>query len=134
MTLLAEIQTDAIDTSVSVSVLLRKCLLLAARLGHAPLREWVENELNGYPNGDVVPPYRAKQPARVRGDFSGPMNFCWQGAEIPKSAVPEQWRETLFTVEFTSSVAEYEALVATDDGSFRIPWPTDVVTQVATGI
>src|SRR5690348_8010178 len=103
MTLLAEIQRDAIDTSVSVSVLLRKCLLLAARLDHAPLREWVENELNGYASSDLVPPYRAKREVRVRGDFSGPMGYWWQGAEIPKAAVPEKWREGLFTVEFSSS-------------------------------
>ena len=91
-----------------------------------PYAEWSKNELNGYPDGDPVPPYRAKQVAgRVRRTFSGPMNLWWQGAEIPSGAVPEKWRETLCTVEFTSSVAEYESLTASDDGSFRVPWPTD---------
>lgn len=129
MSLLAEIRADAIDASVPISVLLRKCMVLAATLDHLPLREWVDRELNGYGKDDPVPSYRAPRATSVKGNFSGPMNFWWQGAEVPRHCIDERDRESLFSVHFTSSVAEYESLLSGDSGSgeFRVPWPTDFV-------
>ena len=48
MSLLREIQSDAIDKNVDISVVLRKCKVLAARLGNKNFKLWVERELNGY--------------------------------------------------------------------------------------
>ena len=59
MTLLRDIQQDAIGEDTSVSVLLRQCLVLSARLQHDQLREWAQLELNGYPGDASLPPYRA---------------------------------------------------------------------------
>ena len=53
MTLLREIQADAVDTNVDISVLLRKCKVLAARLGNKEFNLWVERELNGYTSREV---------------------------------------------------------------------------------
>jgi hypothetical protein len=47
MKLLDEIVDLAIDNQASISVLLRKCLVLAHQLKNDRLRSWVENELNG---------------------------------------------------------------------------------------
>jgi hypothetical protein len=51
VTLLRDIQAAATESSVPVGVLLRKCKVLAARLGDERFAEWVELELNGYPSG-----------------------------------------------------------------------------------
>lgn len=58
MGLLTEIQNGAIDEASSVAGLLRKCLLLAARLESNPLEDWVKHELDGYGTGVEVPDYR----------------------------------------------------------------------------
>ena len=49
MSLIRSIQADAIEVSTSVSSLLRKCKLLASRVGHTQLEQWVDLELRGYP-------------------------------------------------------------------------------------
>jgi hypothetical protein len=52
-----EMQSDAINTSVRVSDLLRKALIVARKLGLQEFEQWVSLELNGYK--DVkVPDYR----------------------------------------------------------------------------
>ena len=52
MSLLREIQDAAISSDVELSVLLRKCKVLAARLGNQDFKEWIDNELSGYKNVD----------------------------------------------------------------------------------
>ncbi len=57
MSLVLELQRDALDTSVSVTDLLRKALLVATKLNLRPFHVWVERELKGY-MGKKVPEYR----------------------------------------------------------------------------
>ena len=49
MKLLEEIRRDAVSTGVPLAELLRKCLVLASRLGNGEFKSWVNYELNGYP-------------------------------------------------------------------------------------
>lgn len=56
MSLLRDIQQAAVDSSIPLSDLLRKCTLLAARLQNDELRSWVARELNGYESADELPP------------------------------------------------------------------------------
>ncbi|MGH3118980.1 MAG: helix-turn-helix domain-containing protein [Gaiellales bacterium] len=53
-----EIQDAAVDARTPLPVVLRKCMVRAARLGHKPFKEWVDEELNGYPREAKVPAYR----------------------------------------------------------------------------
>jgi hypothetical protein len=57
-TLIEEMQRDCIDSTASVSFLLRKVKLAAGKLGVAKVEEWVDHELNGYTFTDTVPEYR----------------------------------------------------------------------------
>ena len=59
MTLLEDIQNSAVDSKSDLAALLRKCKLLAARLGSRPLEDWLLWESNGYPD-DVVARMRAR--------------------------------------------------------------------------
>lgn len=47
MTLLEDIQQSAVDSKSNLGELLRKCKLLAARLGSQPLEDWLIWESNG---------------------------------------------------------------------------------------
>jgi hypothetical protein len=55
-TIVEQIQRDALDPSVSVSTLLRRVKLAAAKLGLGQVENWVEQELNGY--SSTLPEYR----------------------------------------------------------------------------
>jgi hypothetical protein len=49
MTLLRELQRDALDPSVDITTVLRKARVLAARLNNAEFVAWIQHELNGLP-------------------------------------------------------------------------------------
>ena len=49
MSLLEDIQSAAVDSNSDLGTILRKCKLLAARLGSKTLENWLIYESNGYP-------------------------------------------------------------------------------------
>lgn len=53
-----ELQGDALSNAVPVTTLLRKTFLVATKLGLDQFRQWAEWEMNGYPDGVQLPPYR----------------------------------------------------------------------------
>jgi len=59
MSLLEEIQNEAVDKNSDLGTILRKCKVLAASLGSEPLENWLIWESNGYPDNVQVPDYRA---------------------------------------------------------------------------
>jgi hypothetical protein len=80
MGLLTEIQNGAIDEASSVAGLLRKCLLLAARLESNPLEDWVKQELDGYGSEVAVPDYRNLH-VNYKGNFVA--SFGRQANNVP---------------------------------------------------
>ena len=127
MSLLRDIQQAAIDSSTSLSELLRKCTLLAARLGNEDLRTWVTSELNGYVSTDDLPPYRIVG-VISKGHFSGPFQSGLNNANIPLACLPEHLREGLSHTYLLAGVAALENLVAgNDSGTLNEPWNPDLV-------
>jgi hypothetical protein len=138
VSLLTQIQDAATEANESVTVLLRKCKILAAKLDHPPFAEWVEWELNGYPSDDldILPSYRRIGRTEARGNFSGGFGAYINNGLIPVECVDKDDRDALFSVNLTGSAAEYEALVAQsgEDGSkgaLRSPWPSAAVIKYA---
>lgn len=107
--------------------MLRKCKVLASRLRHAPLKEWTEWELTGYPSEEALPDYRKLIGAVVLGNFSGAFGSGLNNAPIPQFSILEEHREWLFHVSFLQGVAELEELAQMGDGGLRFPWPADLV-------
>jgi len=64
--LVIELQTDAINPSVSILNLLRKALVVAKKLEIKDFEDWIELELNGYTDSQSIPQYRYV-PAQLRG-------------------------------------------------------------------
>jgi len=77
MDLIQEIKSDIIDSNKSLSIALRKAKALASKLKNERLKEWVNNELNGYRQleHDDIPEYRKFQAHNV-GDFFGSFQSC----------------------------------------------------------
>lgn len=110
MSLLEEIQTAAVEVNSDLGSLLRKCKVLAARLGSKPLEDWLLWESNGYPKGVEVPDYRIWS-LRVKGHFSGPGGSGLKNAPIPLHLIPERARKFYERYECRQSVASIEALL-----------------------
>lgn len=130
MSLLKEIIDEAVAKDGDVARLLRLCLVLASRLKHGPLKEWVRSELEGYTADAVLPAYRILR-AYNRGHFNG---FGWNGTlEIPLSVLPESLRSHYASSPFRGSVAECVELVskAGPDSSLRQPWPVNLAVTYA---
>ena len=129
MSLLREIQESAVDASTDLAVVLRKSAVLAARLGHEPLKRWVNQELNGYSSADDLPDYRIL-PVQSKGDFYGPSGSGYKNLPIPSSSLPPQYRDYVNKVFVTQGVGALEAIVTSPSGAPRVPWPTDLVALV----
>lgn len=127
MSLLREIQDAAIDSNTELAVLLRKCKVLAARLGNPEFKQWVENELSGYNDVESLPDYRILI-VNSKGDFSGPFQSGIRNANIPLLCIKEELRKSLSHSYLNQSVAAMEALVeSASGGTLKEPWNPDLV-------
>jgi hypothetical protein len=127
MSLLADIQAECTSKECSVARVLRLCLQLAMRLKHAPLRQWVEHELNGYPQDAELPSYRNFK-VRSRGFFADP--FIGKGVlDVPLSVLPEDLRPFFETAKLSQPISHYESLLG--QGNAQLPWPSEFATQYA---
>ncbi|AUV54229.1 hypothetical protein B1209_17100 [Raoultella planticola] len=134
MSLLREIQNAAIDSNIDLASLLRKCKVLAARLGNKEFKEWVEKELSGYPSEIDLPDYR-KFHVNSKGVFVGSFGRMLKNADIIIHMIPEEYREHLEYHYNLSSVAELESLVKNSDGALaQVPWASTVAVHFGRGM
>jgi hypothetical protein len=116
LTLLEEIQAEAVDSSCDLGALLRKCQVLAARLRSQPLEDWLVWESNGYPDEIPVPEYRIWSLELV-GHFSGPFGSGLRNAPIPLLCLPEKVRQKYRNYECRQSISTIEQLLKAKDGN-----------------
>jgi len=86
MGLLSEIQNDAVSENSSAVNILRRCLILAARMESVLLEDWVKHELNGYPD-DVTPPDYRIMEMHFKGNFVGSFGRQLNNAPIPSHLI-----------------------------------------------
>src|ERR1022692_921276 len=135
MTLLREIQQAAVDPNVDITTVLRKARILAARLKNAEFEEWVERELNGYPDKAGLPAYR------ILGiESRAHLIIGWQQltrATVMPSRIPEQFRHWATTAHLSRSITEYASLVSSCEGNnnttLQSPWPQDLAVRYGGG-
>jgi hypothetical protein len=104
MTLLREIQNDLANATVDVASVLMKCKILAVRLGSAELSQWLDHELNGYPQAQTLPGYRMLPVVH----YASFVSVAWKAERqvIPLQAVPENYREAFRTLKFRDGIAK----------------------------
>jgi hypothetical protein len=130
MSLLRQIQEAAIDSSVGLPMLLRKCKVLAVRLGSEEFKLWIERELSGYPSDKELPDYRVLS-VYSKGNFSGAYGSGLTNAELPLVCVPEKLRERLGHCHLSQPVAALESLISGNtSGTLREPWDPDIVAHL----
>ncbi|RZG72321.1 hypothetical protein EXU29_10380 [Acinetobacter wuhouensis] len=132
MSLLREIQNDAVNSNVKVSDLLRRCKVLAYRLGNEDFKTWVDSELNGYELLDGIPSYRIFNNVTSKGHFSGAFGSGLRNADIPSNCFPKEFRKNLTTVSLTAPIAEVESLVMSSSKKGKLlqqPWDANFVAM-----
>jgi hypothetical protein len=125
MSLLREIQDAAVDGASDLESLLRKCRVLATRLRHDELKNWVISELDGYPKDVEVPQYR-KLIGSCYGHFAGYGGSQVRNAPIPVTSIPEQLRDGITRWEIRQGVSALKSMVDTCDGmNLDTGWPAE---------
>ncbi len=128
MRLIQEIRHDIVEPRSSLASVRRKTRLLAQELAAEELIRWVQDELNGYPDGRDVPAYRRLAASSV-GFFAGPFGRAVDNYPIPLSLLPDNVREFASQVVLKNPVAEIEDMAARQmTGHER--WPPEAVLLV----
>jgi AbiTii-like protein len=109
--LIDEVEREALDPNVAISVPLRKLVALGGQAGSAELREWASLELRGYFGSDVpLPDYR--QPAATLRIDGGTFNAMITGQLISPRELPDGVKNHIDeTVPLNGGVAEIEAMI-----------------------
>lgn len=130
MSLIHDIQAASIAQNADIPTLLRMCKLLAARISHQELAEWVDRELNGYPSIKDLPDYRVVR-VDSYGSFIG--SFSRAGKlQIPVSVLPDEIQEQYRNAYMGSSISAYTALLSGEkSGSVQEPWPVALAVHHA---
>ena len=122
MSLLREIQKDAVNSNINVSDLLRKCKILAYRLGNEAFKSWVDFELNGYDSDDLLPDYRTLY-VGSKGYFVGSFGSSLSNADIPTHGLPDWLQEVCTKANFSSPMATIESYTVNDkNGQLTQSW------------
>jgi hypothetical protein len=131
MTLLRELQRDALNPDVDIVTVLRKARVLAARLHNAEFVAWVQHELDGYPAAVDLPKYRILNVDSRAHLIMGLMHM--PRAPVMASQVPEQFRQWATTSYLASSVSELSSLIAGVDNTkhegLQCPWPQELAVE-----
>ncbi|WP_433268158.1 hypothetical protein ACQPZF_03515 [Actinosynnema sp. CS-041913] len=108
--LIGEIQQGALDNSVSVTTLLRKCLALGGQAQSRALMDWAQKELNGYWDDDEVVPQYRRITAVIAADIAM-IHGVVEGQQISALDLPEVAHDTIGDeVRLGHGIAEIEDL------------------------
>jgi hypothetical protein len=130
MTLLRQIQDAAVDSSVHLPDVLRRCKLLGARLGNDEFKRWVDRELNGYSKDDELPNYRILNVDSL-GHFIGVGGSQFKNAPIPPMAIPKKYHDMVCVHRMAEPISSLSELLRGGDGeNFQVPWPADLIALV----
>ena len=122
------------DSTIHLPDLLRKCKVLAARLGNDEFKKWIDSELNGYNENETLPAYRIFR-VESQGHFSGYAGSGMKNVPIPLSCLPQRFMEMLSAHKSREPISALADIVSRGDhGTFRVTWPPDLVAHVAQDI
>jgi hypothetical protein len=130
--LLDQIRDQATDSSHPLGDVLRRMLVLAARLRDRELERWVRLELDGYPKETPLPEYRVIENPQAVGHFSGVGGSQAHNMPISSAALPDEFEFFFTHLDLRKPAATYEKLVrdAGDVGYLQVDWPAEILGHV----
>lgn len=131
MNAIQELQSEILNSSASLSNILRKAKVVAYGLKNDDLKQWVENELNGYAGDeDSVPEYR-KLNVKNYGNFSGSFGRALNKYPIPTSVLNAKVDNLINHLTIREGISAIETLLNSDTSEFQVPWPGEVISLVS---
>lgn len=101
--LIAELQRDALNSTIPLNDLLRKALVVARKLGIEQFERWISRELNGYKTQDEMPEFR-----QVGGVLKAWNPYCgW----IPLTIANTDFEKEVRTRKVKQSVSELQSVL-----------------------
>jgi hypothetical protein len=129
MKLVDEIIELSTENKEPVSVLLRKCLVLAYQLNNEKLKTWADKELDGYQQGEDVPPYRIAHTIS-KGTFLGGGGAILRDQPLNPQVMDSEHRHFATTLNLNGPIASYE--IGLDDKAANnaiMPWPPAITAR-----
>jgi AbiTii len=125
--LVLQLQSNCLDTSIAVSDILRKALVVARKLSLSDAEAWIEKELNGYKTGDKAPRHRM-----LKGSIQ-----CWNP--------PQGWVPVIFSndTEAAEALSEWycgqpigvlEEVVKGEGEILQVPFDPETERQIMHGL
>lgn len=107
------------DEKGSLTDALLKTKVVLHKIGHKELVEWVNDELNGFPQEKDVPTYRVI-PARLVCTLQN-LAFIYKEQTLPISHLSEEYRKHFSTNEMRESISALEKFAAKPHGHLIHP-------------
>jgi hypothetical protein len=98
------------ESSATVSGFLRKCIVIAYRIGSEEFKQWIDHELNGYGDHRPLPPYRVEIPGHLRAQVAGPFGSGYKNIQVPESLLGKHAKHWV-NFQLTEGVGFLESLV-----------------------
>lgn len=123
MKLLADLIAELSTPQPSLIDALVKTKVLLHRVGRKDLVEWVNHEINGYPDDAQLPSYRIV-PAHVKGNVTNNA-YTYNDHPLPTMHLTAEQRKRLEELEMRDSIAVLEGLAKHDKQGLQRPLPLE---------
>lgn len=125
MNLFEEIRDGCVNSDTDLPSTLRKAKILASKLKHDELKDWIHNELSGYAGKSKIPDYR-KLSSNVFGDLSGRFGKKVKNATIPTYNFPDTLKEFADNLIMVQGIRELQTMAKNKKG-FKKRWPAEAL-------
>lgn len=130
MATLNSLKSDVVNPTILLSTILLKAKIVAFYLENKEFKDWLEFELNGYPQANNSLPIYRHIPCNSLGNFVGPFGRELKNIVIPKSVLPEEMRIYASHLFLTEPISSFETNLNESDPDMGIAWPGDWVRKV----
>ena len=129
MNLISQIIDDLTEDSKSLNSSLLKTKVLADKMDNDAVFSWVNNEINGYPDINVLPEYRIL-PASAIGTFANRFQIL-RNVSIPTNGLDHEVKEALTKMRISNSVSNLEHHINNDRGELGVSIPLDLCAYLS---
>ena len=126
------IEQVADETNYTLSSVLLKSKLLAARMRSRKFRAWVDAELNGYPDVESLPEYRILYPGLL-ADFWGPFGARTNNVPLTLADFPQYVQDFVGRHCFLENIGAIECMLESNSQTFHRHFDVEIVQLIRQG-
>ena len=129
----SKIIKDLANGDVDTLTALKRAKVLLTDFDTQELKDWINNEIAGYPPGATIPDYRITMGTLVGSYFKGSMvsHMTWKNVSIPLGNMPDEQQKSLLTVSFSQGVDSLKQMLENKKGYLGKVIPADVFPYIA---